>query len=122
LLLLQEQIPKTTGFYSSTTDSSTVSAASPALEMRVIKTPDTPAPEVQLLSNGAIPRAAYQCGGGYSRWKNNAVTRWREDSTCDNWVPSVIYAIWIMENSGQRPTSLHRKNLRITKRILTGAR
>jgi len=24
-------------------------------------------------------------GGGYSRWKNMAVTRWREDSTCDNW-------------------------------------
>ena len=24
-------------------------------------------------------------GGGYSRWKNIAVTRWREDSTCDNW-------------------------------------
>jgi cyclic beta-1,2-glucan synthetase len=24
-------------------------------------------------------------GGGYSRWKDLAVTRWREDSTCDNW-------------------------------------
>ncbi|MEO7311733.1 MAG: cyclic beta 1-2 glucan synthetase, partial [Chitinophagaceae bacterium] len=24
-------------------------------------------------------------GGGYSRWKNIAVTRWREDSTCDDW-------------------------------------
>ena len=24
-------------------------------------------------------------GGGYSRWKDIAVTRWREDSTCDNW-------------------------------------
>jgi cellobiose phosphorylase len=24
-------------------------------------------------------------GGGYSRWKNIAVTRWHEDSTCDNW-------------------------------------
>ncbi len=24
-------------------------------------------------------------GGGYSRWKNLALTRWREDSTCDNW-------------------------------------
>jgi cellobiose phosphorylase len=24
-------------------------------------------------------------GGGYSQWKNLAVTRWREDSTCDNW-------------------------------------
>ena len=24
-------------------------------------------------------------GGGYSRWNDLAVTRWREDSTCDNW-------------------------------------
>ena len=24
-------------------------------------------------------------GGGYSRWKDIAVNRWREDVTCDNW-------------------------------------
>jgi len=24
-------------------------------------------------------------GGGYSCWKDLAITRWREDSTCDNW-------------------------------------
>jgi cellobiose phosphorylase len=24
-------------------------------------------------------------GGGYSHWKDFAVTRWREDGTCDNW-------------------------------------
>ena len=24
-------------------------------------------------------------GGGYSKWNNIAVTRWREDATCDNW-------------------------------------
>jgi cellobiose phosphorylase len=24
-------------------------------------------------------------GGGYSRWKDIAVTRWHEDTTCDNW-------------------------------------
>jgi cellobiose phosphorylase len=24
-------------------------------------------------------------GTGYSRWKDLAVTRWREDATCDNW-------------------------------------
>jgi len=85
LLLLQEQIPKTTGLYSSTTDSSAVTAVSPSAEMRVIKTPATPAPEVQLLSNGQYHVVVTNAGGGYSRWKNNAVTRWREDGTCDNW-------------------------------------
>lgn len=85
LLLLQEQIPKTTGFYSSATDNSAISASAPAAEMRVIKTPDTAAPEVQLLSNGQYHVLLTNAGGGYSRWKNNAVTRWREDATCDNW-------------------------------------
>ncbi|VEA66891.1 Cellobiose phosphorylase [Serratia plymuthica] len=26
-----------------------------------------------------------QAGGSYSRWQNLALTRWREDATCDNW-------------------------------------
>ncbi len=85
LLLLQEQIPKVTGYYSSTTDSSTITITSPMAEMRVIKTPGTPSPEVQLLSNGKYHVMVTNAGSGYSRWKDNAVTRWREDSTCDNW-------------------------------------
>ena len=24
-------------------------------------------------------------GSGYSRWRGLAVTRWREDATCDDW-------------------------------------
>ena len=28
---------------------------------------------------------ATNAGGGYSRWKDLAVTRWREDATCDGW-------------------------------------
>ena len=47
--------------------------------------PDTPIPEVQLLSNGRYHVMITNAGGGYSRWKDMAVTRWREDSTCDNW-------------------------------------
>jgi len=42
-------------------------------------------PEVQLLSNGRYHVMVTSAGGGYSRWKNLAVTRWREDATCDNW-------------------------------------
>jgi cyclic beta-1,2-glucan synthetase len=42
-------------------------------------------PEVQLLSNGRYHVMVTNAGGGYSRWKDLAVTRWREDSTCDNW-------------------------------------
>ena len=53
--------------------------------LRVFSTPNTPVPEVQLLSNGRYHVMVTNAGGGYSRWKDIAVTRWREDSTCDNW-------------------------------------
>ena len=47
--------------------------------------PNTPIPEVQLLSNGRYHVMVTNAGGGSSRWKDLSVTRWREDSTCDNW-------------------------------------
>ena len=47
--------------------------------------PDTAVPEVQLLSNGSYHVVVTDAGGGYSRWKNLSVTRWREDPTRDNW-------------------------------------
>ena len=47
---------------------------------RAFTTPDTPAPEVQLLSNGRYHVMVTNAGGGYSRWRDLAVTRWREDA------------------------------------------
>jgi cellobiose phosphorylase len=88
VLLLQERLPKTTPFYSHASGlSETHSAAHPAEEkpIRVYSTPHTPTPEVQLLSNGRYHVMITNAGGGSSRWKDVAVTRWREDSTCDNW-------------------------------------
>jgi len=85
LLLLQEQIPRTTGFYSSAAEVSEIISSSPDAEMRIIKIPHTSVPEVQLLSNGKYHVMVSNAGGGYSRWKDIAVTRWREDATCDNW-------------------------------------
>ena len=48
--------------------------------VRVLDRPDTPTPEVQLLSNGRYHVMVTNAGGGYSRWKDLAVTRWREDA------------------------------------------
>ena len=53
--------------------------------MRAFDSPNTPIPEVQLLSNGRYHVMVTNAGGGYSRWKDLAVTRWREDATCDSW-------------------------------------
>lgn len=87
LLLLQEQIPKATSFYVDAIErfeSRTVSGI-PETTIRIFRTPDTPSPEVQMLSNGRYHVAITASGGGYTRWKELAVTRWREDPTRDNW-------------------------------------
>ncbi|HEY3404670.1 MAG TPA: glucoamylase family protein [Ohtaekwangia sp.] len=85
LLLLQEQVPKATSFYSAATEIAEVVPTLPVAEMRVIPSSDTLIPEVQLLSNGRYHVMITNSGGGYSRWKDLAVTRWREDTVCDNW-------------------------------------
>ncbi len=87
-LLLQERIPKTTAFYAQTHgEISDERSAAGSLEapMRVLDSPNTPHPEVQLLSNGRYHVMVTNAGGGYSRWNELAVTRWREDSTRDAW-------------------------------------
>jgi hypothetical protein len=88
VLLLQERIPKTTVFFSDTRGEITgerTSDGSLEAPIRVLGSPDTPHPEVQLLSNGRYHVMVTNAGGGYSRWKDLAVTRWREDSTRDPW-------------------------------------
>ncbi|MBN8455016.1 MAG: cyclic beta 1-2 glucan synthetase [Candidatus Accumulibacter sp.] len=87
MLLLQERIPKATALFSHTAQLASIHATSAAAQtpIRVFTSPDTPAPEVQLLSNGRYHVMLTNAGGGYSRWKDLAVTRWREDGTCDNW-------------------------------------
>jgi cellobiose phosphorylase len=85
--LLQERVPKATAFYSPIAERSDQQAMPGGSEtpVRVFRSPDTPIPEVQLLSNGRYHVMITNAGGGYSRWKDLAVTRWREDATRDNW-------------------------------------
>ncbi len=42
-------------------------------------------PDTQLLSNGRYSVMLTAAGSGYSVWRDIAVTRWREDATCDDW-------------------------------------
>jgi cellobiose phosphorylase len=87
LLLLQERIPKVTQVYPGLAEVSSLRATGGAVELpvRVVATPDTAFPEVQLLSNGNYHVMVTNAGGGYSHWRDLAVTRWREDGTSDNW-------------------------------------
>ncbi|MBI5843168.1 MAG: cyclic beta 1-2 glucan synthetase [Deltaproteobacteria bacterium] len=87
MLLLQERIPKASAFYAHTTRLAEhhTASRSPETPIRIFKNPDTLNPEVQLLSNGRYHVMVTNAGGGYSRFKDLDVTRWREDRTCDNW-------------------------------------
>jgi cellobiose phosphorylase len=87
MLLLQERIPRATALHALTAELPQIRATddSPEMPMRILATPDTQVPEVQLLSNGRYHVMVTNAGGGSSRWKDLSVTRWREDSTCDNW-------------------------------------
>ncbi len=48
-------------------------------------TPDTPTPRTQLMSNGSYAVMVTSAGGGYSRWRDFDVLRWRADTTADAW-------------------------------------
>ncbi|MDQ3814483.1 MAG: glycosyl transferase, partial [Armatimonadota bacterium] len=50
-----------------------------------IDSPDTPSPRTLLLSNGSYSIMVTAAGGGYSRWRDLDITRWRADTTRDHW-------------------------------------
>src|SRR6185437_6802641 len=87
LLLLQERVPRASPLHThgAAISERSASQTGPELAIRVINTPATPIPEVQLLSNGRYHVMVTNAGGGSSRWKDIAVTRWREDTTSDSW-------------------------------------
>ncbi|MBV9889689.1 MAG: cyclic beta 1-2 glucan synthetase, partial [Rhizobacter sp.] len=86
LLLLQERVPRVTVLQADIDERAgrraTVEGEQPSV--RVVTELDAPTPEVQLLSNGRYHVMVTDAGGGTSRWKDLAVTRWREDGTVDD--------------------------------------
>ena len=87
MLLLQEKAPKPAAYYANTNEQIDLRAGASEQEMpmRVINRADTRTPEIQLLSNGRYNLMVSNAGGGTSRWKDLALTRWREDGTRDQW-------------------------------------
>ena len=66
-------------------------------------------PRTHLLSNGRYHVMITAYGSGYSRWKDLSVTRWREDTTRDNWGTYFFLrdahsgAVW---SAGYQPTGV----------------
>ncbi|WP_461595290.1 GH36-type glycosyl hydrolase domain-containing protein [Thiomonas sp.] len=87
LLLLQERVPKTAAEYRHASAALAPQALARAAEtsLRILTDPDRARPAVQLLSNGRYHVMVSSAGGGYSRYRGMAVTRWREDISSDNW-------------------------------------
>ncbi len=87
-LLLQERMPREVAL-----------AKPPPMQVDVATTHAALVPEIQrrytnahsriprthVLSNGRYSTMISAAGSGYSRWHDVAITRWREDVTCDPW-------------------------------------
>ncbi|HEX7971176.1 MAG TPA: glucoamylase family protein [Thiobacillus sp.] len=112
-LLLQERVPKQGATLHPHAAEVSATAHPPTVEagaiMRVFTDPNTPIPEVHLLSNGRYHVMATHAGGSYSRWRDLAVTRWREDATCDCWGTFVYLRD---RDSGRYWSTAHQPTLR----------
>ncbi len=87
-LLLQERTPRDVAVaYVRAAETRTVATRDEVIPVisRSINSPHDATPRTRLLSNGRYAVMLTGAGSGYSRWRDLAVTRWREDVTCDAW-------------------------------------
>ncbi len=114
-LLLHERVPKTVATILSDDwdmrSSRTLNSQTEG-RMRVIANPALSIPEIHLMSNGRYHVAISSAGGGYSRWNDLAVTRWREDATRDCWGAFIYLRD---AETGEFWSASHQPALRATK-------
>jgi cyclic beta-1,2-glucan synthetase len=89
-LLLQERVPRAVATAHPRAEEVMSGRVVRALAGRVTRTytladVDLPTPRTQLLSNGNYSTMVTVAGAGYSTCEGLAVTRWREDTTRDQW-------------------------------------
>lgn len=87
-MLLQEHLPSAAPLQFPNEEG--ISPPSPARSDTMVSRPwpvsvDTRMPTVHYLSNGRYGLLISNAGGGYSHWRDLALTRWRADATLDNW-------------------------------------
>ncbi|HSW21111.1 MAG TPA: glucoamylase family protein, partial [Ramlibacter sp.] len=87
-LLLQERMPRDVAVAhprAEEVQASPVQPVAAAAAVRRLRGPGGGAVITHLLSNGRYAVMLTAAGAGYSRWRDIAVTRWREDATRDDW-------------------------------------
>ncbi len=115
-LLLQERIPRGVPAQHPRAEEVLSGRIERSISGRVTRffdTPTLPTPRTQILSNGKYSVMMTNAGAGYSMCSEMAVTRWREDTTCDD-SGAFIYlrdvttnAVW---SSGFQPTRIEPKS------------
>jgi cyclic beta-1,2-glucan synthetase len=111
-LLLQERMPRDIAVARPPSEkvpaAERIESLSPEIQRRYTS-PHSQIPRTHILSNGNYAVMLTSAGSGYTRWRNVDVTRWREDSTCDNW-GSYVYLrdmrsgeVW---SAGYQPTGI----------------
>jgi cyclic beta-1,2-glucan synthetase len=119
-LLLQERTPRDVRVVRPRAEE--VSAATQVRELlppvlRRFTTPHSPTPRTHLLSNGRYAVMLTAAGSGYSRWKDIAVTRWREDATRDCWGSYIFLRdaqsgqVW---SAGYQPSGIEPENYEVS--------
>ena len=87
--LLQERVPHLPPLHHISTRERVSSVAGigdvVAPSVNQFETPHTATPKTQLLCNGRYSLMLTNAGGGYSRWGDFEITRWRSDRTRDSW-------------------------------------
>ncbi|HSM57816.1 MAG TPA: glucoamylase family protein [Candidatus Sulfomarinibacteraceae bacterium] len=86
-LLLQEQVPRQAPLeFPQEEESAALRATEPPIATHPWTVPlQSPVPSVHVLANGRYRVMLTNAGGGYSRWQNVALTRWRADAVQDDW-------------------------------------
>jgi cyclic beta-1,2-glucan synthetase len=87
-LLLQERVPRDVPVTLPRAEEvkvATIETATEAPALRRHSVMEDGPPVTHLLSNGRYSVMLTTRGGGYSRWGEIAITRWREDQTRDDW-------------------------------------
>ena len=87
-LLLQERMPRDVAVaqpQAAEARATPVGTNGIAPTVRRLKASVGRAPITHLLSNGRYTVMLTTAGAGFSRWRDVAVTRWREDTTLDDW-------------------------------------
>ena len=115
-LLLQERTPRDVAVAHPRAEEVGTSSAVEDLEpavVRRLRNPHAASPSAHLLSNGRYSVMLTAAGSGFSRWGDIAVTRWREDTTRDDWGSYIFLrdiesaAVWsaTYQPRGTRPDS-----------------